>query len=137
MRRIDLGFIILATTTLLVGVGIGTWMGLTHNFHFAPVHAHLNLLGWTSLAIFGLCYRVYPALAASRLALPHFALAAGGAICFPVGIALSITDVTMEVAKLGALLWTLAVLLFLVALVRLALAGRAAANGEAARPLTA
>ena len=137
MRRIDLGFLILATATLLVGVGMGVWMGLTHNFHFAPVHAHLNLLGWTSLAIFGLCYRAYPALAASRLALPHFVLAAGGAILFPVGIALSISDITMEVAKLGALLWALAVLLFLVALVRLAMAGRARADADQAPALTA
>jgi len=137
MRRIDLAFLILATATLLIGVGMGTWMGLTHNFHFAPVHAHLNLLGWTSLALFGLCYRAYPPLAASRLALPHFALAASGAICFPAGIALSIADVTMEVAKLGALLWTLAVLVFLVALVRLALGERAGLEKRAAPAVAA
>jgi hypothetical protein len=29
----------------------GTTMGITHDFALAPGHAHLNLLGWASLAL--------------------------------------------------------------------------------------
>ena len=36
-----------------------------------PVHAHANLVGWASLALFGLTYRAYPALKDGRLARIH------------------------------------------------------------------
>jgi cbb3-type cytochrome oxidase subunit 1 len=121
MRRLDLWFLLLATLSLLTGVGMGIWMGIAHDFQFAPVHAHLNLLGWTSLALFGLTYRAYPALSTSPLARIHFGLAVIGAVTFPAGIALSITGVTVAVAIVGALIWFGAVAVFLMALVRLAL----------------
>ena len=54
MRRIDLYFLILAALCLITGVVMGIGMGIAHDLQFAPVHAHLNLLGWTSLALFGL-----------------------------------------------------------------------------------
>lgn len=126
MRRIDLWFLLLATVSLLVGVGMGIWMGIAHDFFFAPVHAHLNLLGWASLALFGLTYRAYPAMAETRLALLHFALAAPSAVLFPLGIALSITGVTVVVAIVASLAWFLGVALFLAGLARLAFAPAAA-----------
>lgn len=119
MRRMDLYFLILATASLVVGVSLGIWMGIAHDFQFAPVHAHLNLLGWVSLALFGLAYRAYPRLSESRLAMPHFLLACIGAIVFPIGIALSISGVTILVAIVGSFIWLAAVLLFLANLVRI------------------
>jgi cbb3-type cytochrome oxidase subunit 1 len=119
MRRIDLYFLFLATTSLLVGVSVGIWMGVVHDFQFAPAHAHLNLLGWASMALFGLSYRAYPQLANSRIAVAHFVLASIGAVVFPIGIALSIADVTVAVAIAGAFIWLGAVVLFLVNLARI------------------
>jgi hypothetical protein len=119
MRRLDLYFLLLATTALLAGVCMGIAMGVAHDFQFAPVHAHLNLLGWTSLALFGLAYRVYPALSASWLAVVHFALACVGAILFPVGIALSIMEVTVAVAIAAAFVWLAGVVMFLINLSRI------------------
>ncbi len=124
MRRIDLSFLLLAATSLLVGVAMGIWMGIAHDFQFAPVHAHLNLLGWASLALFGLTYRAYPEMAAWRLARLHLALAAPSAVLFPLGIALSITGVTILVAVIASFAWLAGVALFLTGLVRLALATR-------------
>ncbi len=49
----------------------------------------------------------------------HFGFAGVGALVFPVGIALSITGVTVAVAILGSLIWLAAVLLFLVNLARI------------------
>jgi cbb3-type cytochrome oxidase subunit 1 len=121
MRRIDLWFLILATASLMTGVSMGIWMGIIHDFQFAPVHAHLNLLGWTSLALFGLTYRAYPALGESRLARTHFVLAALGAVTFPFGIALSISGITVVVAILGAFIWFGAVATFFAGLVLMAL----------------
>ncbi|MGA0611725.1 hypothetical protein [Caldimonas sp. KR1-144] len=62
----------LALVYLIVGIAIGIGMGATQDFTLRPVHAHINLLGWTTLALAGLTYGVFPALAASRLAAVQF-----------------------------------------------------------------
>ena len=120
MRRIDLSFLFLAGVCLLVGVSLGIAMGIAHDFLYAPVHAHLNLVGWVSLALFGLTYRAYPALASSWIAPVHFGFAAVGALVFPIGIALSVAGVTVAVAIIGSLIWLGSVILFLINLVRIA-----------------
>jgi hypothetical protein len=86
MRRVDLFFLLLGSVMLLAGVVLGVVMGATHDFQLSPVHAHVNLVGWASLALFGLTYRAYPAMGHSRLAKVHLALAAPSAILFPIGI---------------------------------------------------
>jgi hypothetical protein len=62
----------LAVVYLMVGVGLGIAMGSTEDFTLRPVHAHLNLLGWATLALAGLMYGVYPDAGRSRLARIHF-----------------------------------------------------------------
>ena len=62
----------LAVLYLIAGIGIGIAMGATQNFTLRPVHAHINLLGWTTLALAGLIYTAYPKAGASRLARIHF-----------------------------------------------------------------
>jgi hypothetical protein len=62
----------LAVVYLIAGVSLGIAMGASENFLMRPVHAHLNLLGWATLAIAGLVYSVYPQAAESRLATIHF-----------------------------------------------------------------
>lgn len=62
----------LALLYLLVGISIGIFMGATRDFTLRPVHAHVNLLGWTTLALAGLVYGVFPKLADSRLAAVQF-----------------------------------------------------------------
>ena len=62
----------LAVVYLIVGVGLGIVMGSTEDFTLRPVHAHLNLLGWATLALAGLIYSVYPDAGKSRLARAHF-----------------------------------------------------------------
>jgi hypothetical protein len=62
----------LAVAYLIVGIGLGIAMGASENFLLRPVHAHLNLLGWATMALAGLIYSVYPAASGSRLATAHF-----------------------------------------------------------------
>jgi cbb3-type cytochrome oxidase subunit 1 len=57
---------------LVVGVAMGLYMAASHDHTLRPAHAHLNLLGWVSLALFGLFYRAVPAAAENRLAKLHF-----------------------------------------------------------------
>jgi hypothetical protein len=118
VNRVDLKFLVLAALMLVVGVGLGIHMGIAHDFLLAPVHAHINLVGWASLALFGIVYRLYPEMAQSRLAGLHFILAAPAAVMFPLGIALSILAERPLVAIVASLLWFAGVLLFLANLVR-------------------
>jgi hypothetical protein len=118
VKNVDLKFLLLAAIMLTAGVGLGIRMGIVHDFSLAPVHAHINLVGWASLAMFGFVYRLYPAMAESRLAGLHFILAAPAAVMFPIGIALSILAERPLIAIVASLLWFAGVLLFLANLTR-------------------
>lgn len=118
MKNVDLKFLLLAAVMLTCGVGLGIRMGIVHDFSLAPVHAHINLVGWASLALFGIVYRLYPQMAQSRLAGLHFILAAPAAVMFPIGIALSILAERPLVAIVASLLWFIGVLVFLANLIR-------------------
>lgn len=65
-------FLRIAVVYVLLGVSLGIGMAASHDYTLRPVHAHLNLLGWASMALFGLWYRVAPAAADTRLAKVHF-----------------------------------------------------------------
>ena len=57
-------FLRLGALFALAGVSLGYWMGMTEQFGLMPVHAHINLLGWVSMFLYGLFYRAVPAAAA-------------------------------------------------------------------------
>lgn len=120
MKRIDVYFLLLATVLLICGAILGIIMGMQENFQLAPVHAHLNLAGWASLALFGLTYRAYPQLAETRLAGLHFLVSATGSVLLPVGIGLAVLRASPGLAIVASILWLLGVLLFLAQLIRLA-----------------
>ncbi|MCU0985127.1 MAG: hypothetical protein MUC89_09325 [Acetobacteraceae bacterium] len=97
-------------------------MGIAHDFTFAPVHAHLNLLGWTSLALMGLTFRAWPELAQNRVAaIAQFSLSGVSAFLFPIGIAISIDTGNPSVAIAMSLIWFAGAVMFLARLVLLAL----------------
>ena len=62
----------LAVLYLVAGVALGLHMAKSGDHGMYPVHAHINLLGWVSMALFGLIYRQFPALAGNKLAKAHF-----------------------------------------------------------------
>ncbi|MFY8207419.1 MAG: hypothetical protein ACOVKN_10340, partial [Arenimonas sp.] len=62
----------LAVLYLVIGVALGLHMAKSGNHGMYPVHAHINLLGWVSMSLFGLIYRQFPALAGNKLAKAHF-----------------------------------------------------------------
>src|SRR5918912_2385132 len=53
----------------IVGMGWGILMAASRDHSAMPAHAHLNLLGWVSLFLFGIYYRLHPAIDTTRLAL--------------------------------------------------------------------
>lgn len=120
MTRLPLLFLAAAATCLVGGVGLGIGMGIAHDFQLAPVHAHTNLVGWTSLALMGLTFRAFPELAGGRLAVAQFVLSAGSAFAFPAGIYLAVTQGVPGLAIAAGLVWFAGALLFLGRILRLA-----------------
>jgi hypothetical protein len=70
--RAGIIWIKLAVLYLILGISIGIAMGASQNFTLRPVHAHINLLGWTTMALAGLIYSVFPKAGESWLARLHF-----------------------------------------------------------------
>jgi hypothetical protein len=62
----------LAVLYLMLGVALGIAMGASENFTLRSVHAHINLLGWATMALAGLIYSVFPQAGQSRLSRIHF-----------------------------------------------------------------
>jgi len=62
----------IAVIYLVAGVALGLHMAKSGNHTMYPVHAHINLLGWVSMALFGVIYRQFPDMGNSVLAKAHF-----------------------------------------------------------------
>jgi hypothetical protein len=119
MKRIDLIFLTLAAASLVVGVSMGLYMGLKHDFALTPIHVHVNLVGWTSLALYGLTYRAYPALQRGWVAYAHLAIAGSSGVAFPLGLYLALFQEQGALLPPAALLWVLGAIVFLARLVML------------------
>jgi cbb3-type cytochrome oxidase subunit 1 len=65
-------FLRIAVLYLIAGVSMGLFMAASHDHSMFPVHAHLNLLGWVSMSLFGLFYKNFPLAAQTGLAKAHF-----------------------------------------------------------------
>ena len=66
-------------------MGIG--MAMAHDHSIMPAHAHLNLLGWVSLFLFGIYYKLNPALERSRLALVQVVVWSIGTVVLTFAVA--------------------------------------------------
>lgn len=57
-----------AVIMVVAGMIWGIVMGISGDHSTFPAHAHLNLLGWVSLFLFGIYYHLHPAIDRDRLA---------------------------------------------------------------------
>ena len=86
-HRLSNRFLRLAVLFALIGMSLGYWMGATEQFAASPVHAHINLLGWVSMALYGLFYRVQPGAARGWLPAIHFWITLVGLVIFMPALA--------------------------------------------------
>lgn len=63
-----------AVIWLLIGIAAGLQMAMSGNHSVIAAHAHINLLGWVTTAIFGGYYALNPAKASKRIAMVHYAV---------------------------------------------------------------
>ncbi len=74
MPRVSAAFFAIGGLLLLSGMLLGEYMGAHENFALAPLHAHINLLGWVTLALYGTFYTLTKDTYSPRLAWTNFAL---------------------------------------------------------------
>ncbi|QTM99587.1 cytochrome-c oxidase [Sediminibacillus dalangtanensis] len=99
----------------LVGVCLGYYMSIAHQYTLTGVHVHINLLGWTALTLAGLIYFVFPSLSENKLGVWHFWLHNLGLPVMILSLTIMLltgnTALTAGVA-IGATLVVIAVFLF-------------------------
>lgn len=70
--RIGILFLKLSVLYFLIGTGMGLTMEILQDHTLSGAHAHINLLGWASLALFGIIYTLFPRAGESAMAKLHF-----------------------------------------------------------------
>jgi hypothetical protein len=73
---------------LLAGMVWGIQMAMSNNHVELPAHAHLKLLGFVALYLFGFYYRLNPAVEAHRLAAVQVWVWIGATIITVIGVGL-------------------------------------------------
>lgn len=91
----------------------GIQMATSGDHRLASAHAHLNLVGWVTLALIGVYYRVTPVANETRLAKVHAGLALPGVGIMVSGITIVIQGGTPAIAACGALLSLASMMIFL------------------------
>lgn len=92
MFSVSNNFLRLGALSALVGMALGVWMGAHEDFTLRPVHAHINLLGFASMMLFGLFYRAFPAAGRGWLPAAHFLLSVLGFLVLMPSLALMLLE---------------------------------------------
>lgn len=91
MPRVSAAFFAIGGLLLLSGMLLGEYMGADENFALAPLHAHINLLGWVTLALYGTFYTLTKDTYSPRLAWTNFGLSSVGILAMIPILALLLT----------------------------------------------
>lgn len=104
-----------AVLLVVAGMIFGIVMAASGDHSAMPAHAHLNLLGWVSLFLFGIFYHLHPALDVSRTAMVQVWVWILATIVMTIGVAMAHTghdNVGDPIAALSSLVILLDTLLF-------------------------
>ena len=93
-----------AVLMVVAGMIWGIIMAVSRDHSAMPAHAHLNLLGWVSLFLFGVFYHLHPAIDRSRSALVQVGVWIVGTVILTLGVALLHTghDIGQPFAAIGS-----------------------------------
>ncbi len=80
-------FIRLSVLYAILGMTLGIYMAASADHSQSPTHAHLNLLGFVAMFLYGLFYKAYPDAEKSRLAGAHFWISNVGMVGLVIGVA--------------------------------------------------
>ncbi|MDQ2090982.1 hypothetical protein [Marimonas arenosa] len=114
MKGVALYFFVTAVLAVTGGMIWGIQMSATGNHMLAGAHAHLNLVGWATMALFGIYYHLTPAASEAALAKIHYGVALAGLVIMVPGIVQAIRQTGETMAKIGSVLTLLSMVIFLV-----------------------
>ena len=80
MPRVSAAFFALGALCVLVGMIWGMIMGATEDVALAPAHAHLNLLGWVTMGLYGTFYALTRQTMSEKLAWTNFTVSGLGVV---------------------------------------------------------
>jgi hypothetical protein len=118
MRGVAFVFMLAAVVCGTAGMIWGILMSVVFDHSLAPAHGHLNLVGWVTMALFGVYYRLTPAAARSRLALLHVGLAVPGLALFIPGLAIVMRGGTEVPVAAGSMMTVLSMAIFALTVIR-------------------
>jgi OpgC protein len=98
-----------AVLMVIAGMIWGIVMAISENHQTMPAHAHLNLLGWVSLFLFGLFYHLHPTIDRSRTAVIQTLVWIAATVILAIGVGLAhsgrpIGDPIAAIASIAILL---------------------------------
>lgn len=103
-----------AALILVAGLVWGISMSAAGDHSTASAHAHFNLTGWVTLALYGTYYALNSAAGTTRLALGQAVLGITGSLVLSAGIAWLLTGGPHGLAVVGAIIVLTAAVLFAV-----------------------
>jgi hypothetical protein len=118
VKNMDILYVVIGALYLVIGMLLGIVMGIHQDFTLAPVHAHINLVGFSAHCVLGLVYKAWPALKEGTLARFQFLLFVIGSPILLIGIAVAIKSASAALAIIGSMLVILGAVLFLIIVTR-------------------
>jgi len=118
VKNIDILYVVIGALYLVIGMLLGIVMGIQGDFTLAPVHAHIDLVGFSAHCVLGLIYKSWPTLREGALAVVQFLLFVIGTPILLVGIAVAIKSNNPTLAIIGSMLVILGAVVFLVIVAR-------------------
>ncbi len=91
MPRVSAAFFAMGVLCVLMGMALGMHMGATENMTLAAAHAHLNLVGWVTMALYGTFYALTAATYSVRLAWINFLISTIGVAVMIPALAMFLT----------------------------------------------
>ncbi|MEX0970508.1 MAG: hypothetical protein WD046_08715 [Paracoccaceae bacterium] len=113
MRGIAFVFFVTAVIYVILGMAWGIQMSASEDHELSGAHAHLNLVGWATTALFGVYYHIVPKAGEAMLAKLHYVVATAGVVLMVPGIVIAIQGGNPMLAIIGSFLTAASMLIFL------------------------
>jgi hypothetical protein len=103
MLEIDRAYVAIALLWAVVGMLLGLYMGIAEDHTLLTVHVAMMLSGFVTLALYGVLYRLWPAMKKSPLALAQFWISAIGVAVIIIGSYFLVTRGSIPLAAVGSI----------------------------------
>ena len=121
MPRVSAAFFGVGALCVLTGMLWGIHMAMSKDFTLMPAHAHLNLVGWVTMSLYGTFYALTANTLSPRLAWGNFVISALGVLVMipSLGMMLSSGNDKLEpLVATGSVLTVVGLLVFAVSVFR-------------------